>query len=198
VAALSGVIQRARRRPNGLSDERRDAGAGGFSLLELVVATLVLSTVLLFVAQGLQESQRQVVEAQRSLMRGSSQLAVALLRLDARSARSVAPGLGGWSTDPLVLTLPDGSYVAYATAGDRLERVVLDSGGREQSRQVVARELLAFRWQRPAAGLLEVAIALRPPPRPPRVLDRSAVLPPDPSPIEYVTVALRSRSRSSW
>lgn len=198
MAALTGATLQPRRRPSELSDEHRDVGAAGFSLLELVVAMLVLSTVLLFVAQGLQESQRQVVEARRSVTRGSSQLALALVRLDARSARGIASGLGGWSTGPLVLALPDGSYVAYATAGDRLERVVLDSVGREQSRQIVARDLLAFRWQSPMVGLLEVAISLRPPPRPPRVLDRSAVLPPDPSPIEHVTVALRSSSRSAW
>ena len=189
---------RARRGRSGHSHEHLDVGATGFSLLELVVATLVLSTVLLFVAQGLQESRRQIVDAHRTVTRGSSQMALALLRLDARSAHGIAPSLGGWSTGPLVLALPDGSYVAYATAGDRLERVVLGSGGGEESRKVVARDLLAFRWQSPMAGLLEVAISLRPPLRPPRVLDRSAVLPPDPSPIEHLTVALRSRSRAAW
>jgi type II secretory pathway pseudopilin PulG len=195
---LTATTRHARRRPRRRPAELAHVGAAGFSLLELVVATLVLSTVLLFVAQGLQESQRQVAEAQRSLGRGSTQLATALLRLDARSARSIAPGLGSWGTGPLVLLLPDGSSIAYRTAHHRLERVVLDSAGREESRRVVARGVLAFRWQRKVTGLLEVAIALRPPPRPPRVLDRSAALPPDPSPIEHVTVALRSRPRSTW
>ncbi|HUP25584.1 MAG TPA: type II secretion system protein [Thermoanaerobaculia bacterium] len=198
MAALTATIREARHRSGGRPQQLAHVGAAGFSLLELVVATLVLSTVLLFVAQGLQESQRQVAEAQRSLGRGSTQLATALLRLDARSAHSIASGLGSWGTGPLVLLLPDGSSIVYLTAHDRLERVVLRSGGREDSRQVVARGVLAFRWQRKVADLLEVAIALRPPPRPPRVLDRSAVLPPDPSPIEHVTVALRSRSRSAW
>lgn len=198
MAALTATPIEARSLSRARSAELEHAGAAGFSLLELVVATLVLSTLLLFVAQGLQEGQRQVADAQRSLARGSSQLATTLLRLDARSARSIASGLGGWSIGPLVLRLPDGSSVAYVRADDRLERVVLDPGGREELRQIVARRVIAFRWQRPAAGLLEVGIALRPPPRPPHVLDRSAVPPPDPWPIEHITVALRSRPRSAW
>jgi prepilin-type N-terminal cleavage/methylation domain-containing protein len=199
---------RQRREPAGWSQHAERSGRAGpsepgpseqgFSLLELVVATLVLSVVLLFVAQGLLEAQRLFVDAQRSVTRGSTQLAFTFLRRDARSSRSVAHAAVAWGQRPLLLSLPDGSRVAYALADDRLERRVLDPGGRERSRQVVARNVLAFHWQRPAAGLLEATVVLRPPPPPPRVLDRSAIRPAEPSPVDSITVALRSRSRSAW
>lgn len=179
-----------------LAVARRD-DQHGFSLLELVIATLVLSVVLLYVTLGLREAGRQLGEAQRTVTRGSTDLAFALLRRDARSSRHLPLG-GGWSRSPLVLALPDGSRVAYVLEQDRLERLVLDAANRPESAQTLARSVLSFRWRALAPALLETEIALRPPRRPPRVLDRSAVRPRDPPLFERVTVALRSRPRQEW
>jgi len=194
------------------TEDRRPAGERGFSVLELVVACAVLATVLVLAGGALREANRQLGDAQRSLTRGSTQLALTTIRHDAKSARSVRAGAStaaatsipaaqtpaSWTSTPLVLAGPDGSRAVYRFAGGALERVVQDPSGRERTRQIVARQVALFRWRRPAVGLVEVEIALRPPPRPPRILDRSAPRPPAPPALERITVALRSRSRSAW
>lgn len=173
-------------------------GEAGYTLLELAVATLVLSVLLLFVAQGLREAQGLFLRSQRRLVAGSTELAFTYLRQDARSARSASGSASVWRFTPLVLAQPDGSSVTYRADGDRLDRVVSAQAGRPELVQTVARQVLSFRWRRPAVGLVEAEIVLRPPPRPPRLLDRSAPRPLDGSPVERATFALRSRPRTEW
>ncbi|HVS63912.1 MAG TPA: prepilin-type N-terminal cleavage/methylation domain-containing protein [Thermoanaerobaculia bacterium] len=173
-------------------------GQEGFTVLELVVACVVLAVVMLFAAQGLREAQRQLTEAQRGVTRGTTQLAFALIRRDARSASSASTSGSAWSGQPLVLARPDGSRATYLVREELLERVVYDGAGVQQVRQIVARQVLLFRWRRRGPGLVEAELALRPPPRPVRALDRSALTTPEPPPLERLTVSLRSRSRSAW
>ncbi|HVS16866.1 MAG TPA: hypothetical protein VMV46_23380 [Thermoanaerobaculia bacterium] len=170
---------------------------GGFSLLELTLAALVLGVGLALAAQGLLEAQRIFADAQRHLAGGSTELAAALLRGDARSARGVVAVSSGWSTAALRLEPPGGGFIEYRRRDDVLVRVRRDAAGAVGAPQVVARAVAGFRWQR-RGDLLEVELALAPPPPRARMLRRRG--PPlfATPPTERVTVALRAAPRTRW
>jgi prepilin-type N-terminal cleavage/methylation domain-containing protein len=175
----------------------RAATERGFSLLELTIATLVLGVALLLAAQGLLETQRILAGAQRHLASGSTDYAAALLRRDARSARRVFGSSTAWAAGALRLEAAGGDQVEYRLDATALERIRRDPGGALRSRQVVARGVAGFRWQA-GAGLLEVELALAPPPPRARVLRRGGA-PLFPAPArERITVALRGTPRTWW
>jgi hypothetical protein len=160
-------------------------------MLELTIATAILSLVSLLAARALLQSQEEAQRYLSDLGRPGETLALALLRHDVRSARAVG-SQPGWSESPLRLELGDGTVVTYRTDRRLLERVV---SGRDAS--VTATTLFRgfdqWRWRTPNGAVVEVVwlrgrgTAWRPG-RPAR--DRHEV--------SSLRLALRNRPRSGW
>jgi prepilin-type N-terminal cleavage/methylation domain-containing protein len=126
----------------------------GFSLLELTIATAILSLACALVASALVLSQDEARTYLGEMGRPSEALALALLRHDVRSARAVSLQ-PGWSTSPLRLELDD-AVVTYRTDGGVLRRAVSSRGAAETATTPLP-ALEQWQWRTPTAGVVEVA-----------------------------------------
>ena len=136
---------------------RREAGT---TLLELLVAFVVVSVALMIAGRLLLEAQsRTVFEAQRTL-EPVADLAIDQLRADLRLAQGVErPLFGGWERGPLELVGHPAGPVVYDALGGRLvRRIELDEGGGERP---VLDRVTTFRWRLAADGAVDVELAYR-------------------------------------
>ncbi|MFP3939751.1 MAG: prepilin-type N-terminal cleavage/methylation domain-containing protein [Thermoanaerobaculia bacterium] len=136
----------------------RIAPAAGFTVLEMVVALVVLAVGLLLVAGVLIESHRMLAQVGVELRAPEVDGALDLLRAELQGAAGVSggpPGGGpGWSRDRLVLVRPDGARVAYRRDGRRLVR---RWNGSESGRTAVP-DLVSWRWRRVGPRLVTVEV----------------------------------------
>lgn len=131
----------------------------GFSLLEVLVAMLLVGLILLLAVNLLREVHITSVEVQRTLPDSIPQFAIQLLRHDIQRSRGIetAPGNG-----PLGLALSDGSRVYYDESLRRLTRTIIASDGTVQGERVVMRGVRLWSWHNTlATGLIEVQIVYR-------------------------------------
>lgn len=131
----------------------------GFSLLEVLVAMLLVGLILLLAVNLLREVHITSVEVQRTLPDSIPQFAIQLLRHDIQRSRGTetAPGNG-----PLGLALSDGSRVYYDESLGRLTRTVIAGDGTVQGERVVMRGVRLWSWHDTLApGLVEVQIVYR-------------------------------------
>lgn len=163
------------------------SGRAGFSLVELVVASLVLSVALLLATQILRDSHRFSTLAQDELVRPDSGVATARLRADVRGARSFrgrallsplssneqAPR----SSQPQLvsgafqLELRGGAdqgrgMVSYRLEQGQLIRRSVDRSGAQLSAGVALSGVRSFRWRRMNARLLRIELEVGPAGRP--------------------------------
>jgi type II secretory pathway component PulJ len=133
----------------------------GSTLLELVVATAISMLGLWLAADLLTESARRLAVAGREMRQPIGTLTERLLRRDLQAA------IGGFAEDPLgstaglALSRPDGETIVYLVEAGALVRVDLDPSGAERGRRVLLRDVVAWRWRVPYAGLLEVEVGWR-------------------------------------
>ena len=135
------------------------SGSAGFSLLEVLVALLVVGLILLLAVQLLGEVQTTFVEVQRTLPDSVPQFAVQLLRHDIQRSRGTltSPGNG-----PLALALPDGSQIVYDEWLGELIRTVIAPDGSVSGRRAVLRGVRLWSWQHTfAPGLVQLQIVYR-------------------------------------
>lgn len=136
--------------------QRRSAG---FSLLEVLVALLLVGLILLLAVNLLREVHITAVEVQRTLPDSIPQFAIQLLRHDIQRSRGTetAPGSG-----PLGLAQPDGSRIYYDESLGHLIRTVIAADGTVQGERVVMRGVRLWSWHDTLApGLVEVQIVYR-------------------------------------
>ena len=134
-------------------DGRRRSGEGGFTLVELVVATAVLLLGLLLACDLLDESARLLHHSVRRAHDPATLHAGELLRNDLRGS-SVVPASDGWVVGELVTVAPPTGAVVWRQAGDELRR---RAGGHER---VLLRRVRSFRWRDVGLGLVEVELEL--------------------------------------
>lgn len=164
-------------------------------MLELIVATLVISVLLLMSAQMLDRARLLTMMTGKELVRSTPQQALALLRRDVRMARAAGPAASTAGVRPLALTHPDSTTVIYSLEDGGLVRVVLASDGTELGRRTLLGEIGRWEW-RSSAGLVDLTIERRREPRP-EVARRVAFRPPADDIVE-LRLALRSDLRSGW
>lgn len=138
----------------------RRSGAAGFSLIELVVAMLLLLLVLALAGQLLVESGRIFSAAARELRSDDDDLALRWLRADLKGALPVEIWNPEWSSEPLVL-LDGGRALAWAADEGRLLRAEAAEAGAAPTERVLLEGVVAFRWRVPTLGLIEVEIVRR-------------------------------------
>ena len=132
---------------------------GGFSLLEVVVALLLVGLVLLLATRLLREVHLTSLEVQRTLPDSVPQFAIQLLRHDIQRSRrtSTVPGDG-----PLGLEQADGSRVVYDESVGRLVRTVVAADGSVLGERVVLRDVWRWSWHDALIpGLIELQIGYR-------------------------------------
>ena len=137
---------------------RRLRGSG-FSLLEVVVALLLVGLVLLLATRLLREVHLTSVEVQRTLPDSVPQFAIQLLRHDIQRSRrtSTPPGDG-----PLGLEQADGSRVLYDQSVGRLVRTVVATDGTVVGERVILRDIRLWSWHDGLMpGLIELRIGFR-------------------------------------
>jgi prepilin-type N-terminal cleavage/methylation domain-containing protein len=145
------------------------SSAAGFTLVEMLVALVVLTVALALAAGLLREAAWSLAGAAREARAPLAPLAAATLRRDVQaSARSAphplaVPGSTLWLSDPLVLVGHPAGSVVYAREGDRLVRRVLPPDGGEPRERDLLRDVTVWGWRLPAAGLVEVHAAFAPP-----------------------------------
>lgn len=138
---------------------RRRHGEGGFTLVEVAIATLVFLLVLLVTNGLLIESLRLFSLAGRELREPQELAALRLLREDLHAAETPVPSL---PTDPLLARQADG-FALWQLVGHRLERHLLALDGTDRGRRPMLDGMIAFRWQVTAPGLTEVTLVRRRP-----------------------------------
>ena len=129
----------------------------GFSLLEVLVALLLVGLCLVLAVQLLREVHLTTVEVQRALPDSVPQFAIQLLRHDIQRSRGTEtpPGNG-----PLGLTQSDGSRIYYDETVGRLVRTVVANDGTILGERVVMRGVRLWSWHDSLMpGLVEVQIA---------------------------------------
>jgi prepilin-type N-terminal cleavage/methylation domain-containing protein len=145
------------------------SSAAGFTLVEMLVALVVLAVALALAAGLLREAAWTLAGAAREARAPLAPLAAATLRRDVRASARVAPhplavpGSPLWLSDPLVLLGHPAGRVVYALEGDLLVRRVLPPGGGEPRRRELLRDVTVWGWRLPAAGLVEIHAAFAPP-----------------------------------
>ncbi len=134
----------ARRRP-----------AAGSTLIELLVALVVLAVGLLLAAGLLVQAYRMLAQSGLELRAPVEELAMARIRQDLQEAAGLAraPLLPGWDRDRLALVTPGGRVVVYERQGDDLVREVAGGG-----RSLVLRNLVSWRWLPVAPRLVSVEV----------------------------------------
>ncbi len=137
---MNGCSRRVHIRCNGHS-------GAGFSLLELIVTTLIISAILALVSQILLQSYRLSAASIPAITRTGVELSEARLRNDVSLSRAVAQSLDlEWSTEPLLLRHRD-AIITYALHEGFLVRSSLatDVEDPEIETQRLA-PLDSFRW----------------------------------------------------
>jgi hypothetical protein len=130
----------------------------GFTVLEMLVALLLVGLVLTLSVQLLMRVQATSLDWRRTLPDPVPQFAIQLLRNDLHRSHSVSgsPGDG-----PLVLTLSDGSSVSYESSLGQLVRVVIGEDGAPLGQRTVMRGIDLWNWHMLARGLIEIQVVYR-------------------------------------
>ncbi len=135
-------------------------GAAGFSLIELVVAMLLLLLVLALAGQLLVESGRIFSASARELRTVDDDLALRWLRTDLRGGVPAEIWSPDWSSEPLVLFEGERA-LAWAADDGRLLRAEAPASGAPPAERVLLEDVVAFRWRVPVPGLIEIEIVRR-------------------------------------
>lgn len=136
-------------------------GSRGHTLLELIIALAVLSTVFIIAAELLLARERQLARAGKSARRINAEGAFDQLYRDLRNARAV-PGASVadavFTTTPLVLEQANGAIVSWRRDGATLLRGRVDAGVDQGERPALDR-VDRFAW-RTAGGSLRPLIEI--------------------------------------
>lgn len=116
----------------------------GFSLLEMVIATLVASVVLLLIAQLLLASARIAKREDQAVVGRGLDTALRALSSDLRSATEISPAYGPLGGAPLTLFTTQG-IIEWQIVGNRLERKAR-SDGQETIRRYLP-GIQRLRWE---------------------------------------------------
>lgn len=175
----------------------RQCREAGFTVIELLVSTVVLMLVMLIAVQMLAEAGRLLASAQVELAEPSVNLTTRWLRRDVQGASTLGQTAFLATHDPLELRGHREGILRYERVGSDLDRVIVAADGTEIGRRTLLRGVSDWRWRTLNAGLVEVEIVYER--RVPANSTRRGG-----SPIETRTrveqrwFALRGHSRRSW
>lgn len=139
--------------------------AGGFSVLELVVASLVLLVAVALAARLLQDVGMQIAWSGRKTLEVSPNLALEQLRTDLRGSFGTADSLGMWQGAPLAVQGSSTGYgIVYLIEDGQLLRRTTDPSGKVEQRLVLDKVVdLRYRINRNAVEIELEFLRMQPP-----------------------------------
>ena len=154
----------------------------GFTVLEMLVALVLTSVVVLAAAQLVAESAQVIDGAGRTMRSPSFTLAMATLRRDVQGAAGAGPSSAhGWSEGALELISWDGHRVRIFVEGDAIVRQTVDESGRSTGRRVLVRGVSAWWWRSPDPWTIDLRM--------------TATVIPDPIPARQPVALRRTETR---
>lgn len=170
---------------------------GGFALIEMLVATIILMLVMLIAIQMLAQAGRLLASTQVELAEPSVDLATQWLRRDVQGASELGHVTFLATPGPLELWGHQEGILRYEKVGGNLDRVLVATDGEEIGRRTVLRRVSGWRWRALNSGLVEVEVVYQR-----RVRSHSTRR--GGSPVEWKAMteqrwfALRGRQRRFW
>ena len=134
----------------------RSRTEAGFSLVELLIALLLLVWILALAGQLLVESGRIHASVARELRETDDRFTLRLLRADLRSGVPAGASSAPWTSEPLALRDGDRA-IAWGVEDGRLVRA-LAQGGEPAVARVQLDRVVALRWRVPFPGLIDVEL----------------------------------------
>lgn len=126
---------------------RREGCEQGATLVELLVAFALLSTIAVLSAQLVIQSTRLIDTAARASRNPDLVIATEWVRRDLYEAVGVVGGSLGWTDSPLVASAQHGGWVAYAMVDGTLTRTNALPGGVPTDSRVLLRGVIGWRWR---------------------------------------------------
>lgn len=140
---------------------REGLSGGGFSLLEIIVATAVLLLGILLASDLMLRSQIVANRVVAELRDPQPAYAATRLRHDLEGAAAAPAGLFGWQSGRMAVVTGEGERVGWEVVGTTLHRQQLDGAGRVLVAQAVLQDIVGWRWRRTAPRLMDVEIRFR-------------------------------------
>lgn len=134
---------------------RPSRSQAGFSLIELMLALVILLLVVLLSAELMVESARLVQHSARRALDVRPEIVAETLRSDLRAARGVIGSSDLWTSEPLRLNT-GGQVVLWAAEDRYLTRSI---GGSERGRPYLDRTTM-WRWRTRAPRRVEVEFSV--------------------------------------
>ncbi len=164
--------------------------ARGFSLTEILVSVAIVGLAMGGLYDVLVQGMTSVARTRSAETSPQLDAAWLQVRRDVQAAVAASTGGESWNEGPLELALPGGGTIRLALRGVALVREESAEAREGEPRlRVLARPVRAFRWRRPAAGLVEVELT------PARAFDAGTKAPMPPR-ASSVLAALRGAGRS--
>ncbi len=137
---------------HGVAAVRRQSGA---TLVELLVALALLSSIAVLSAQLVIQSTKLMATAARASRNPDLVIATEWIRRDLYEARSVIGDDLGWSDGPLVATKQNGGWLAIAPFEGKLIRTNAPPGAPPDNR-VILRGVKGWRWRVDDAASVQI------------------------------------------
>jgi hypothetical protein len=125
-------------------DRRRQCGA---TLVELLVAFALLSSIAVLSAQLVIQSTRLIDTTARASRNPDLVIATEWIRRDLYEASGVVGGSFGWTDTPLVVLDHGGGWTAYSMVDEELVRTHAPPGGLATDSRVLLRGTVGWRWR---------------------------------------------------
>lgn len=119
----------------------------GATLVELLVALVLLSAIAVLSAQLVIQSTRLMDTAARASRNPDLIIATEWVRRDLYEAVSVVGSTLGWSDGPLVAMTQNGGWVALAPVDGVLVRTFAPPGGLPTDNRIILRGVIGWRWR---------------------------------------------------
>lgn len=119
----------------------------GATLIELLVAAALLSSIAVLSAQLVIQSTKLMDTAARASRNPDLVLATEWIRRDLYEATMVVGMDLGWSDGPLVMATQNGGWLALAAFEGKLERVNVQPGSLIPENRVILHGVVSWRWR---------------------------------------------------
>lgn len=138
-------------------DRVTTSGAGGFTLIEVVIATALLLLAMALASGLLHETAQLLAEEQRAARDVSPELTLAQLRADVQRSRGVRGGAGGIGGG-LELALRGGGALRWHVVDGALVREVVAASGTGDGGRIQLPAVEHFAWSSRDGCLVDLAI----------------------------------------
>ena len=143
---------------------RRDPGAAGYTLLELMVTMSLVGIVLLAAGQIIGGAGRLLLANDQQMADPQLSSLSTSLRRDIHRSSGVVHVVPSWDEGPLDLASWDGGRIRYVLEGEALVRETVAAGSSSVGRRVVVNGVSSWWWRMVTPQFIEVRVTVLPRP----------------------------------